>query len=173
MNAALPNTPASLQFDPVTNSFPVGQILLPIMPAPFDTGQSVDYYNLDLGIKGKLPEMPVFGGWDWDIHGRDSRSDGTYSYLFIYNDRVNAITGLDGANVNCNQALITISSHAKGGQCSSLGPNGFPLLGTNELAGKLTPAEHDFLFGADKNRDLRRVRVPGEHHRRPHEPAGG
>ena len=151
------NVPASLHDNGFT--FPVGPILLPIMPAPFDTSQSVDYYNVDLGLKGKLPDGPVFGGWDWDLHARDSHDAGTYSYLFIYNDRVNAIDGLGTpipghpsttTTAVCNQNQITISSHAKGGQCSSLGPNGFPLLGTNELAGKLTPAEREFLFGVEQ-----------------------
>ncbi|HEY3812501.1 MAG TPA: TonB-dependent receptor [Caulobacteraceae bacterium] len=141
------NVPASLQNPPA--------LLLPIMPAPFDTSQSVDYINVDLGIKGKLPDGPIFGGWDWDLHARDSHDRGTYSYLFIYNDRVNAIDGL-GANNNflttsvCNQAQITISASKKGGQCSTLGPNGFPLLDSNELAGKLTPAERAFLFGVEQ-----------------------
>jgi iron complex outermembrane receptor protein len=149
------NVPASLQPNPVTGIFPVGFVLLPIMPAPFDGKQTVDYYNVDVGIKGKLPDGPLFGGWDWDLHARDSRSDGTYSYLFIYNDRVNAITSLAGpATTNCNQNLITISQHQKGGQCSTLGPNGLPLLNPNELAGKLTPAEKAFLFGDEEGKTI-------------------
>ena len=85
--AFLPNVPTALQGS-------VGAVLLPIMPAPTFNSQTVDYYNLDVGIKGKLPDGPVFGGWDWDLHARDSRSSGSYTYSFIYNDRVNAITGL-------------------------------------------------------------------------------
>ena len=155
--ADMDNVPASLHDNGVT--FPVGPVLLPIMPAPFDTAQRVDYYNADVGLKGKLPDMPVLGGWDWDLHARDSHDAGTYSYLFIYNDRVNAIDGL-GTPIPghpsptttsvCNQNQITISSHAKGGQCSTLGPNGFPLLNSAELSGKLTPAEKAFLFGDEQ-----------------------
>jgi iron complex outermembrane receptor protein len=147
--AGLPNIPASLQPD-ANGVSPVGPYLEPIIPAPTSNSQQVDYYNVDVGLKGKLPDAPVFGGWDWDLHARDSRSDGTYSYSFIYNDRVNAIDGLGPATVNCNQNLITISSHQRGGQCSTLGANGFPLLGTNELAGKLTPEERAFLFGDEQ-----------------------
>ena len=153
--AGMDNVPASLNFDPHTGTFPVGPVLLPIIPKPSFEGQSVDYYNLDAGLKGKLPEGPIFGGWDWDLHARDSRSDGTYTYSFVYNDRIAATDGL-GAGPSttttavCNQNQISISAHQKGGQCSTLGPNGIPWLDPNVLAGKLTPAEQAFLFGEEQ-----------------------
>ncbi len=167
--SGLQNVPTSLQFDPVTGKYPVGPELEPILPMPSDYAQRVDYYNLDVGLKGKLPDGPVFGGWDWDLHARDSRSDGTYQYQFIYNDRVNAISDTEdvlnainpGINYRgpatvplCNQALIIHSANLPGGQCSSLGPNGFPLLGTNELAGNLTPAEKAFLLGEEQGNTI-------------------
>ncbi len=130
---------------------PVGSTLLPIIPAKFDFDQKVDYFNVDGGIRGKTASMGFLGQWDWDIHARASRSDGTYGYDFIYNDRVNAISG--GWNQSttttsvCNQHMITISASQKGGQCSTLGAGGIPLLNQAELSGKFTPAEAAFLYG--------------------------
>jgi iron complex outermembrane receptor protein len=162
--AGMDNTPASLKTlctvsNPgCANPFfgPVGPVLLPIVPLKFDFDQRVDYANVDGGIRGKLGDFPIFGGWDWDVHARASRSEGTYGYDFIYNDRVNAIDGL-GANNNttssvCNQNQITVSSHQKGGQCSTLGPNGLPLLNAAELSGKLTAAEAAFLEGHEQGK---------------------
>jgi iron complex outermembrane receptor protein len=155
--AGLSNVPAGIRANPFTFKGPYGPILLPIAPLKFDFAQRVDYWNVDGGIRGKFGNAPIFGGWDWDIHARASRSDGKYSYDFIYNDRVNAITGL-GANSSfittslCNQNQITISGHQKGGQCSTLGGNGVPLLAPNELAGKFTAAESAFLFGNETGR---------------------
>jgi iron complex outermembrane receptor protein len=129
---------------------------LPIIPLVSDTDQTVNYFNLDGGIRGKTPSMGFLGVWDWDVHARGSWSRGTYGYDFIYNDRVNAISGgwptSTTTSAVCNQNLITVSSHQKGGQCSTLGPNGFPLLNQAELSGKFTPAEQAFLLGHEEGK---------------------
>ncbi|MBS0296722.1 MAG: TonB-dependent receptor [Proteobacteria bacterium] len=142
----------SRQFFPVVNganpNVPAGfaanfGLLEPIIPAKFDFDQTVNYANAYVGLKGKFSEFPVFGGWDWELYGRASRSDATYGYDFIYNDRVNAVIGSQA----CNQSAITIS----GGQCSSI-PGGIPLLNKAELSGQFTPAEQAFLFGHEQGK---------------------
>jgi len=123
----------------------LGTGLLPIIPLKSDRTQVVDYANLYGSLKGKFAEFPLFGGWDWEIFARTSRSDGKYNADFIYNDRVNAVTGSSA----CNQAAITIS----GGQCSSI-PGGVPLLNKAELSGNFTAAEQAFLFGNEQGKTI-------------------
>jgi iron complex outermembrane receptor protein len=138
----------------------LGTSLLPIIPLKSDRGQDVNYANLYGSLKGKFGEMPVFGGWDWELFARASRSDGTYNYDFIYNDRVNAVTLAAPAGPNpapgpfpgCTQAFINISGGTTNNQCAVLGTSaspfgGIPLLNKAELSGNFSAAEQAFLFG--------------------------
>jgi iron complex outermembrane receptor protein len=156
----------SRQFFPTYNVFnannpfglALGTGLLPIIPLTSDRSQRVDYANVYGSLKGKFAEMPVFGGWDWELYARASRSNGTYNYDFIYNDRVNAVTAAStalpipaGSFAGCNQALINISGGTSNNQCSTLGTSasafgGIPLLNKAELGGHFTAAESAFLF---------------------------
>ncbi|MBS0295845.1 MAG: TonB-dependent receptor [Proteobacteria bacterium] len=121
--------------------------LLPIIPLKSDNSQQVNYANAYASLKGKFGDTGILGGWDWEIYGRASRSDGTYHYDFVYNDRVNAITGAQA----CNAALINISQGTTN-PCTTLGTaaspfGGIPLLNKAELSGNFSAAEKAFLLG--------------------------
>lgn len=109
--------------------------ILPIIPLKSDNQQEVEYTRAVVGAKGDFGGL--LNGWNWDLYGQYSKSEGTYTGDIIYNDRVLAITGATA----CNQAAITIS----GGQCSAL-PTGVPWTSQRILAGNFNAAEQAFLF---------------------------
>jgi len=120
----------------------LGVAALPIVAFKSDAEQTVDYARAVVGARGKLGDLPVVGGWDWDIFAQISQSDAEYQTDFIYLDRLNAVTGAQA----CNQALITIS----GGSCSTLPAGGIPFFSQRFLNGEFTAAEQAYLFGVSK-----------------------
>ncbi len=109
--------------------------ILPIIPLKSDNAQEVDYFRVVAGLRGDFGGF--LEGWNWDLYGQYSKSDGSYTGDIIYNDRVLAITGATA----CNQAVITVS----GGQCANL-PTGIPWTSQRILAGQFNAAEQAFLF---------------------------
>jgi iron complex outermembrane receptor protein len=142
-----PAIPTTNPNNPFGNAFGAGTIT-PVSARSIGSAQQVDYANAYINLKGKLGQFPVFGGWDWEMHARASKSVGTYDQDFTYQDRVNAISG---ATLACNQALITISQNQPGGTCASIG-GALPLFAPAELAGRFTPAEKLFLFGKEQGK---------------------
>lgn len=116
------------------NTFPgTFTSLLPIIPLATLRDQTIDYYRGVVGVRGEFGNT----GWDWDVFGQWSKSEGEYGTDIIYNDRVNAVTGAGG----CNQALIAIS----GGQCASLAAP-IPWTSQRILEGQFNANEAAFLF---------------------------
>ncbi|MBO9560987.1 MAG: TonB-dependent receptor [Caulobacter sp.] len=100
--------------------------------------QNVDYYRGVLGLKGSFD---VLGGWDWDIYGQYSKSDGTYNLgPRIYLDRLLA---LNSPNVACTNNPL--GGNVSNFNCSAL-PNGIPWASARVLSGQFTDAERNFLF---------------------------
>lgn len=151
------------QFFPTTSAFIpgaarpgggawVGATILPIIPKTSDSDQEIDYYRGVLGIRGNFGANAGFlSGWDWDIYGQYSRSDGDYTNQIIYADRVAAVTGVNVAvtallpgDPGCYEGpLIT---NVSGYSCSSLPITGIPWTSERVLRGNFNDAERDFLF---------------------------
>ncbi|KRA76154.1 hypothetical protein ASD89_00010 [Caulobacter sp. Root656] len=106
--------------------------------------QSIDYYRGVLGLKGSFD---VLGGWDWDIYGQYSKSDGTYNIgPRLYLDRFLA---LNSPNVACTNSPL--GGNVSNFNCSSL-PNGIPWASPRVLSGQFTDAERSFLFFQEDNK---------------------
>jgi len=121
-----------------------GSTLLPIIPLSSDQDQQVDYWRGVVGIRGDL-----FHGWEWDLYGQYSRSDGDYTGQFIYNDRTIAVTGmapLAGPADACYAGpdLPNLSGYS----CASL-PGGVPWTSERVIRGNFNDAERAFLFGTE------------------------
>jgi iron complex outermembrane receptor protein len=129
----------------------LGTTLQPVIPLKSDADQRINYANAYVGLKGKFGEMPLLGGWDWELWGRASRSDGTYGYDFIYNDRSFAVTGALPCNQNPTTDNLNHPGNVSNFQCSSL-PGGIPLLNKAELSGQFTAAEAAFLLGHEQGK---------------------
>jgi iron complex outermembrane receptor protein len=112
---------------------------LPIVAFKNDQTQDVKYGRVVLGLKGSLGSIPVLQNWKWDIYGQYSDSEGKYSSDFIYNDRINAVTGPLG----CDPSMITTSPAVA---CPN-GGAGIPWFSKRVLAGQFTPEETAYLFG--------------------------
>ncbi|MDO1558856.1 TonB-dependent receptor [Brevundimonas sp. 2R-24] len=115
--------------------------LLPIIPLPSDSYQSIDYTRAVVGVRGDF-SLGFFNNWGYDVYGQWARSDGDYGQNSIYNDRVAATTGA----LACNQAAITIS----GGNCADL-PGGVRWTDSEVVQGRFSDAERDFLFFREAN----------------------
>jgi iron complex outermembrane receptor protein len=124
-----PNNPftdaAGFQYDAV-----------PIIAFKQDGSQEVNYYRAVGGARGKLPELPVIGGWDWDIFLQGSKSDAEYTTDYIPLDRLQAVTAF---GVACNQAWITENP-------ATCPAGGIPWFSRRVLGGAFSPEESDFLF---------------------------
>lgn len=100
--------------------------------------QKVDYYRAVAGLKGSVD---VLGGWDWDIYGQYSKSDGTYNLgPRLYLDRFLA---LNSPNVACTNTPV--GGNVSNFNCAAL-PGGIPWMSPRILSGQFTQAERDFLF---------------------------
>jgi iron complex outermembrane receptor protein len=108
---------------------------LPVVAFQEDSGQKVNYVRAVGGARGKFGDLPVIGGWNWDIYAQYSKSDADYRTDFLYNDRLNAVTG----SAACDPSQITISPQAA---CISI-----PFFSQRFLAGQFTDQEKAFLFG--------------------------
>lgn len=133
---------------PDTGGFFAGSTILPITPLYSDQDQVVDYMRGVLGIRGDFGAM-FGGGWEWDLFGQYSRSDGDYTGSFIYNDRVIAVTGMaPGAGLTDACYSGPDLPNLSGYSCSQL-PGGINWTSERILAGDFNQAERDFLFGSE------------------------
>ncbi|MFT3996104.1 MAG: TonB-dependent receptor [Asticcacaulis sp.] len=128
------------QFYPTVNASNPYNVLkasgYPIILVPYNVDQQVIYTRALVGLRGDLPDFGVFKNWSYDIYGQISRSEGTYGYDFIYNDRVTATTGA----TLCNTAALTTAT-----SCPTGGVNYFRQ--STVETGVFTPEETAFLFG--------------------------
>ena len=110
--------------------------VLPVVAFKSDQTQTLDYMRAVGGVRGKLPELPVVGGWDWDLFLQASKSDAEYSTDYIPLDRIEATTAF---SVACNQAWITENP-------ATCPAGGIPWFSRRVLGGSFTAEESDFLF---------------------------
>jgi iron complex outermembrane receptor protein len=102
------------------------------------SSQKVDYYRAVAGLKGSVD---VLGGWNWDIYGQYSKSDGTYNLgPRLYLDRLLAV---NSPNVACTNNPL--GGNVSNFDCSAL-PGGVPWMSSRVLSGQFTDAERNFLF---------------------------
>jgi iron complex outermembrane receptor protein len=109
---------------------------LPVVAFQNDQSQKIDYIRAVGGLKGKFGELPIFGGWDWDIYAQYSKSKATYTTDYIPLDRIEATTAFP---VACLQSWITVNP-------ATCPAGGIPWFSQRVLAGQFTDAERDFLF---------------------------
>jgi iron complex outermembrane receptor protein len=134
-----PNNTVAAGLIAASNGADNGDIDIQIV-RPFHASQRVDYMEWSGGLKGDVPSGPL-SGWDWDLNGRFGRSYGVYYSTFIYQDRLNAVTG---PGVACNPSLINISGPVSA--CPSI-----PWLTPGILTDQnFTPAELSFLEGSER-----------------------
>ncbi|HEY8572214.1 TonB-dependent receptor domain-containing protein [Phenylobacterium sp.] len=110
--------------------------MLPVIAVKSDGAQEVNYYRAVGGARGKLPDLPVVSGWDWDIFAQYSKSDAKYQVDYVPLDRLEAVTAFSTA---CNQAWITENP-------ATCPAGGIPFFSRRVLGGTFTPEEADFLF---------------------------
>lgn len=114
-----------------------GTEAIPLVAIRLDQAQTVDYIRAVGGARGTLPELPVIGGWDWDIFAQISKSDAEYKVDFVHWDRLIAASEFGGG---CNPAAITISGPAP--SCPTI-----PWFSARVLGGSFTAEEEAFLRG--------------------------
>lgn len=144
------------------NTFNGAYFAQPVALINSNDDQEVDYLRGVIGLRGNVN---MFGkGWDWEIAGQYSKSEGTYGGTFLYNDRVQATSGyyafyganlngvIDGparafgaVNGNCDKALLISATN-----CPTGGVNWF----TRDFVvdGKLSPEEQAFLVGYEQGK---------------------
>lgn len=158
-----PNYP----FAPVTALGQTNDYAMPIAHMNMDADQRVDYYRGVVGIRGTLN---IGSGFDWELAGQYSRSEGSYGYNFFYADRVFATSGYhqgkivngvtvipagfaSGANrtqfwnTGCVTAWLSTATSCPTGGVNWFNPNYL-------LNGKLDADEADFLLGYEKGSTL-------------------
>ena len=111
----------------------------PIIERPSDYSQDVKYVRGVVGLKGDFKNMGWFDRFNYDVSAIYSKSDASYTFDAIYNDRVVAATTSAGA---CNPATTNLSNFS----CSGLPAGGIPWLSQRVVSGQFTQAETDFLF---------------------------
>ncbi|MBN8552458.1 MAG: TonB-dependent receptor [Caulobacterales bacterium] len=133
---------------PDTNGFFAGGTILPIIPLYSDQDQTVDYYRGVVGIRGDFGSM-FGGGWQWDLYGQYSRSDGEYTGSFIYNDRTIAVTGMAAGAGPADRCYAGADlPNLSGYSCASL-TAGVPWTSERVIRGNFNDAERAFLFGSE------------------------
>lgn len=120
--------------DPFNSEFGGDFLLLPLIEAPANNSIDINYYRGVLGARGALGFLR---GWNYDIYGQYSRSDGHYSQDFT---RADSIFTQDLRTASC-VGLTTPVDHLP---CIDI-----DFTDPRVLAGDFTPAEKAFLFGTD------------------------
>ena len=124
---------------------------------PFQQRTETDYVWLVGGFKGEFGDnLPVIGGWDWDIYANYGRSDAQATRNFTREDRVLATTGF--TDIGCDTTLIREDLLEAGqtaqGLCDSIG-GAIPWLSPRILSGsQFTPEEDAFLNGVETSDTL-------------------
>ena len=115
---------------------------------PRNGSQQDDYYKVVVGLKGKLPAIPLLSGWDWDVYAQRGHSTATYTNDITFQDAVNSVINLTGtpANPICDQSQIIRA----GVTCRPV--NWYDPAVVN--SGIFAPADAAFLFGQDVGHTL-------------------
>jgi len=98
----------------------------------FDSLIEVDYQRYVAGLRGDITE-----NWNFDISYQYSNSDGDYTQDVIFNDSIADQNWLGGSCVGQTTSI-------RGVPCQDI-----PWLDPQFLAGNLTPAMQEFLFGTE------------------------
>ena len=123
--------------DPVTGF--TGRNILSATPVTdhFDQSQVVDYARVVLGVRGEIGGGGMLDGWQWDVFGQYSRSDGEYTSDVILQDAVDSSSFKTASCVGTNLPV-------SGRPCIDV-----DFTRPEFLRGNLTQAERDFLFDTD------------------------
>ena len=119
---------------------------------PFFSKTKTDYAWFVAGMRGQFgDDVPLLGGWDFDVFANYGISDADYTTNFTRQDRLDAVTGF--TSLGCDPALINTSLLAAGqtaqSLCASIG-GAIPWLSPRVLRdGQLTPEEEAFLEGVE------------------------
>lgn len=119
---------------------------------PYFSKNETDYFWLVGGFRGEFgDDVPLFGGWDWDIFANYGRSDADYTTNFTREDRLLATTGF--TDVGCDPSFINTDLLEAGqtaqGLCDSIG-GAIPWLSPRILRDSTFTAEEDaFLNGTE------------------------
>ena len=104
------------------------------------SAQQVNYYRAVGWAKGTFGDF--LGNWSWDAWGQYSRSDGRYQNDVVFKDSIDMF---NYRTSSCVGQLSPISKRP----CLDI-----DWTQPNFLAGKLTPAERNFLYGEDFGRTV-------------------
>jgi len=120
--------------DPVTGF--TGLNILSATPVTdhFDQSQTVDYARVVLGLRGEIGGGGFLDGWQWDVFGQYSRSDGEYTSDVILQDAVDSTSFKTASCVGTNLPV-------SGRPCIDV-----DFTNPEFLRGNLTQAERGFLF---------------------------
>ena len=104
----------------------------------FDNTTTVDYQRYLVGLRGDFN-----ANWNYDVSYQYSKSDGEYKQDIIYGDSIydqNWLYDYGGGEYSC----AGIPTSVRGVPCQDI-----PWLDPQFLAGNISPAMQDFLFGVD------------------------
>lgn len=128
--------PLQFAFDPRNEGFDGPFFIRPILLVDSDSNVEVDYYRGVLGARGGFGNM--LSGWNWDVHGQYSLSDGTYTRDVIFAD---SAATLEQRSTACAPGEVT---EVRGVPCMDINLTDPRVLNSN-----FTQAERDYLFGED------------------------
>jgi iron complex outermembrane receptor protein len=121
--------------DPFNSEFGGNFLLLPLILTEADSGTDINYYRGVFGARGDLGGLA--NGWNYDIYGQYSRSDGHYFQDYT---RADSVQIQDLRTQSC-VGLTTPVEHLP---CMDI-----DFTDPRVLAGNFTPEERAFLFGRD------------------------
>lgn len=101
-----------------------------------DSSQKVKYTRGVAGLRGDV-DTGLLNGWSWDAFYQFSRSDGSYTNEQIYQDSIDTQDFRSGSCIGTRTAI-------RNAPCVDV-----RWVNENFLAGDLTPAEREFLFGTE------------------------
>lgn len=128
--------------DPLNTGFTFPGLLLPVIPAPFDSSTDVKYYRGVAGVRANIDNMLPNGFVDF--HVQHSRSDGDYARQVIFRDAIEF--GVAAWRTDLCEGTVTA---IRGVPCVDIN-----YLDPRVLAGNFTAEEEAFLFGVDKGNTL-------------------
>ena len=144
--------------DPFSAGFEGPFILSPTpVTDRYRSSQVVDYGRALLGLKGSFGE--TLKGWDWDVYGQFSRSDGEYTQDVILADAVYSSDGRSdyGTGGLFNDNSIPRDTASCVGYLTPISQRpcvDVSWVSPDFLAGKYTPAEAAFLFDRETGKTI-------------------
>ncbi len=121
--------------DPFNNEFRGNFLLRPLVLTKSDFSTDIDYYRGVVGARGDFGSG--LAGWNWDIYGQYSRSDGKYTQDVIYDD------SLFTQNFRTRSCVGRVTP-VRGVPCIDI-----DWTDPRVLQGDFNPAERSFLFGKE------------------------